>query len=577
MAKAAGGILPHAAGKVARVIRQRVLPGGALAALGKAQRVFAPRSPRAASFRPPARRVSAAQAARVARARKRTAHPAYLGSQRVHNLGLKQKHLYGFCTLPQCVQALGCFIVFVEFRPNGAIPLFHQFGCHGLFAHPSFHNRTRPIPSACPSLQRPAPAGMPAPAGRQAGFPAAPLHPARPETAPNSRRRRVFRPGGPKVCFFRRTSVSACSVCRMAASASWPLLCPAWAACASCPACACSALSAGPAVRFAPLSPARKGACSSGEASPRCASSSYRVSCGRRSVLPRPAAGHSCATARPNIPFAAGSAVRRLLPAPAGPALRPALRLKVRFWRLPPPPQAAPRRRPPPGRAAAPYPLRRAARPRASAHWCACRPARCPPREPYWLLPRYWLSLRAFAASAASRAICAGVFLRQRRHVLIHRGRKRHLKELFQPRRRLPGPCLARRLAMLRPAVRLRLWWASASACPPARLRGRGRALRAAALPCFGLRCLAAFTPGRLASAFHRPAPCAAFAPFRAFPFRCTGAAKATAPPAAPFSQVSRSISAAKSSAKPLCRLSLSRSFLLAMLPFLPFFTKRRA
>ncbi|MFQ7158800.1 MAG: hypothetical protein ACLRPX_03905, partial [Ruthenibacterium sp.] len=110
------------------------IPGSAwraLAALGNAQRVFAleARAPPVFGLQRAAHLRHKRQ--RVARARKCAAHPAYLCGKRVHNLGLKQKHLYGFCALPQCVQALGSFIVFVEFWPNGAIPLFHQLGCHG--------------------------------------------------------------------------------------------------------------------------------------------------------------------------------------------------------------------------------------------------------------------------------------------------------------------------------------------------------------------------------------------------------------------------------------------------------------
>ncbi len=108
-------------------------------------------------------------------------------------------------------------------------------------------------------------------------------------------------------------------------------------------------------------------------------------------------------------------------------------------------------------------------------------------------------------------------------------------------------------------------------------LRGRGRALRGAPAP---LRFAPLRLPSRRAARpppfSHRPAPCAAFAPFRAFPFRCTGAAKATAPPAAPFPRC-RALSLLRSPLqKPLCRLSLSRSFLLAMLPFLSVFARKK-
>ena len=100
------------------------------------------------------------------------------------------------------MQALGCFIVFVEFRPNGAIPLFHQFGCHGLLRIRHF------IIGRCPLHQR-------APVYRSLrllvclcllGVKLA-FQPRLFVQRGLKRRRiaagRVFRPGSPKVCYFQ--------------------------------------------------------------------------------------------------------------------------------------------------------------------------------------------------------------------------------------------------------------------------------------------------------------------------------------------------------------------------------------
>ena len=82
----------------------------------------------------------------------------------------------------------------------------------------------------------------------------------------------------------------------------------------------------------------------------------------------------------------------------------------------------------------------------------------------------------------------------------------------------------------------------------------------------------AAFAPGRPASGFLSPARVprrlCSISRFSLSLYRCCESHR---PACCPFSQVSRSISAAKSSAKPSCRLSLSRSFFLAALTFFSF------
>ena len=133
------------------MIRQRVLRGRALAALGNAQRVFAleARAPPVFGLQRAAHLRHKRQ--RVARARKCAAHPAYLCGKRVHNLGLIQKYFYFFGALPHFPQGTGCLIIGVKIRPYHAIPFFQRRPGGSLFCFRHGIARLRPCFQRAPT------------------------------------------------------------------------------------------------------------------------------------------------------------------------------------------------------------------------------------------------------------------------------------------------------------------------------------------------------------------------------------------------------------------------------------------